>query len=144
METILVVVKTQRGGVHYFPDADKMDLSHGEYLAHPHHHVFHIEVGIEVVHGNRAIECHALETYIHQWLEASHERIGNDRGDMPSQCDLDFKTSSCEQLAEHIITGLHHKYATDAMSVMVLEDGVRGGRVYWVKDKEDSGGTTVD
>lgn len=99
-----IEVNLQWEALHRWPDADKLpDVS---FLKHPHRHIFHIRVRVQVQDSNREIEIILFKRKIEDWLYATYQH--------------DFETRSCEQIAEEILT----EFAAD--EVQVMEDGENG------------------
>ena len=49
-----IKVSFQKEGIHKWPDAK--DVPGVEFLQHPHRHIFHFFVTMEVMHDNREVE----------------------------------------------------------------------------------------
>lgn len=106
---IYAVIRTTTPFIHYYPDAEGAQF----YLRSPHRHLLHIEVKIEQFHDNRDVEYLAGK----YWLDYMLEKM------LPT---LD-ETTSCEQLAEKILTELLWKYGDNRRyEIQVMEDGENG------------------
>jgi hypothetical protein len=63
------------------------------YLHTPHRHLFHVEIGVPVNHGDREVEILALGGAVRSIVEAFGRT---------SDGDIDLGARSCEHLAEYI------------------------------------------
>lgn len=105
-------VSTQFRALHRYPDAEGAE----EFLKHPHHHVFHVEVMVEQFHDNRDVEYFALVSFLEDLITES-----------PGKPPYDRWTMSCEQLARELLQRLLLKYGADRKYIVsVSEDGVNG------------------
>jgi hypothetical protein len=103
-------VTFQREGIHCYPDAPEGV----EFLKHPHRHIFHFRVEVEVFHDDRDIEFILFK----RELEALF-----DDGTLM----LDYK--SCEMLAEEILVYVTTHYGGRCVIVDVSEDQENGSTV---------------
>ena len=113
----LIWVTFRREGVHCYPAAatdnrlntgDEYDVS---FLAHPHRHIFHFRVAIEVFHNDREIEFIQFK----RWLEGLYgEGI----------IELDYK--SCEMIADDLYDQIASRYPERKVVIEVSEDGENG------------------
>jgi len=113
----LIWVTFRREGVHCYPAAatdnrlntgDEYDVS---FLAHPHRHIFHFRVAIEVFHNDREIEFIQFK----RWLEGLYgEGI----------IELDYK--SCEMIADDLYDQIASRYPERKVMIEVSEDGENG------------------
>jgi hypothetical protein len=110
-------VTLQKEGIHYYPAAatdpalctnDYYDVS---FLGHPHRHIFHFKVGIEVEHNDRAIEFIQFK----RWLTKLYEG---------ATLELNYK--SCEMIAEELIDEISVKFPGRKIEVSVSEDNENG------------------
>lgn len=108
-ELTTIIVRTQKEGIHCYPNAP----TEVEFLKSPHRHVFHIEVEIQVFHDDRELEFIIVKRDLDKWLNLN----------------VDYK--SCEMIAKDILNYIDSKW--DASSrytrVDVFEDGENGARV---------------
>jgi hypothetical protein len=113
----MIWVTFQREGIHCYPAAatnpalatgDEYDVS---FLAHPHRHIFHFRVWINVDHSDRDIEFIQFK----RWLENFY-----DKGTLK----LDFQ--SCEMIAENLYKVISYKYPARRVWIEVSEDGENG------------------
>ena len=110
-------VTFQREGIHRYPAAltdpalatgDEYDVS---FLGHPHRHIFHFRVGIDVFHNDRDIEFIQFK----RWLENLYGQ---------GIIALDYK--SCEMIADELYTNIAGRYPGRSMWIEVSEDGENG------------------
>ena len=113
----MVWVTFRKEGVHCFPDAldnpkfatgDEYDVS---FLGHPHRHIFHFKVWIEVEHNDRDIEFIQFK----RWLENLYE---------DGTVQLDHK--SCEMISDELYVVISGKYPRREVWIEVSEDGENG------------------
>jgi len=102
-----IVVNLRWEGVHNWPGCDLPSVL---FLRDPHRHVFHIEIGKPVSHGDRDIEIIIFKRAVLSCLDAHFP-------------DRDMGSLSCEQLAEFLLKEFGAKW------VKVLEDGENGAEV---------------
>ena len=112
-----IFVTFQKEGIHRYPDAltnpklatgDEYDVS---FLGHPHRHMFHFRVAIDVFHDDRDIEFIQFK----RWLENLYKG---------GTLALDFK--SCEMIANDIWEQIEAKYPGRDCTIEVSEDGENG------------------
>ena len=112
-------VTFQKEGIHCYPAAatdpqlatgDHFDVS---FLAHPHRHIFHFKVYIDVFHNDRDIEFIQFK----RWLEQLYS------GDQ-SVLQLDYK--SCEMIADDLYIQIASRYPDRCVTIDVSEDGENG------------------
>jgi hypothetical protein len=113
-------VTFQKEGMHRYPAAatnpelatgDEYDVS---FLAHPHRHIFHFRVWIDVVHNDRDIEFIQFK----RWLENLYR---------DSTLQLDYK--SCEMMADDLYIQIANRYPNRAVWIEVSEDGENGALI---------------
>ena len=113
----LIWVTFQREGIHCYPAAstdpklntnDEYDVS---FLAHPHRHMFHFRVAIEVFHNDRDIEFIQFK----RWLGGLYEK---------STLELDYK--SCEMIADDLYDQIATRYPDRKVIIDVSEDNENG------------------
>jgi hypothetical protein len=109
-------VTFQREGIHKYPAAatdpglatgDQYDVS---FLAHPHRHIFHFRVWIDVFHNDRDIEFIQFK----RWLQSLYQ----------GTLSLDYK--SCEMIADDLYTYIIGRYPGRTVWIEVSEDGENG------------------
>jgi hypothetical protein len=109
-------VTFQCEGIHRYPSAssdptlatnDEYDVS---FLSHPHRHLFHFRVWIDVFHHDRDIEFIQFK----RWLRSLYQGTLN----------LDYK--SCEMMADDLYTQIQGRYPGRSVWIEVSEDGENG------------------
>ena len=115
--TRMIWVTFRKEGVHKYPAAltdpnlatgDEFDVS---FLGHPHRHIFHFKVGIQVFHNDRDIEFIQFK----RWLEKLYSA---------GTLELDYK--SCEMIADDIYMQIATRYPDRKVTIEVAEDGENG------------------
>jgi hypothetical protein len=115
--TKFIWVTFQKEGIHRYPEAltdpalatgDEYDVS---FLGHPHRHIFHFRVSIEVTHNNRDIEFIQFK----RWLEKLYSA---------GTLVLDYK--SCEMMSDDLYLHIAARYPGRAVIIQVSEDGENG------------------
>lgn len=104
-----IQVSFQREGIHCWPDADKHKGV--EFLQHPHRHIFHFYVKMEVTHDDREVEFILFK----RWLENLYTE---------KTLILDYK--SCEMIANDLIEQVSKIYTNRDITVSVFEDDENG------------------
>lgn len=113
----MIWVTFSREGIHRYPAAledpklktgDEYDVS---FLGHPHRHVFHFKVYIEVFHDDRDIEFIQFK----RWLNNLYGQ---------GELQLDYK--SCEMIAEDLYLKINSKYPGREAWIEVSEDNENG------------------
>jgi len=118
-------VTFRKEGIHRYPAAaeDPNLCSAGEYdvsfLAHPHRHMFHFRVRLEVFHNDRDVEFIQFK----RWLENLY---GN------GTLELDWK--SCEMMADDLYNEISSRYPGRFIEIEVSEDGENGCQIFYPKD----------
>ena len=89
----MVWVTFRKEGIHKYPAAlDDPKLVDVSFLGHPHRHIFHFKVWIEVFHDDRDVEFILFK----RWLEGLYD----------GTLELDY--NSCEMIADDL-----HKEVTN-------------------------------
>ena len=110
----LIWVTFQQEAIHRYPAAledpklktgDEYDVS---FLGHPHRHVFHFRVAIEVFHDDREIEFIQFK----RWLQSL------------VKSELDYK--SCEMISDDLYDAIAARYPGREVRIEVSEDGENG------------------
>lgn len=113
-------VTFRKEGIHKYPAAatdpllatgDEYDVS---FLGHPHRHIFHFRVWIDVVHNDRDIEFIQFK----RWLENLY-RDGT--------LQLDYK--SCEMMSDDLYIQIAAKYPGRSVWIEIAEDGENGALI---------------
>ena len=130
IETIKQAAKRQiwvtfrKEGIHKYPAAltdpslatgDEYDVS---FLGHPHRHIFHFRVWIDVFHNDRDIEFIQFK----RWLENLYSGTGPYNEDRV----LELNYKSCEMIADDLYTQIAARYPGRAVWIDVAEDGENG------------------
>lgn len=105
--TRTIFVQFTKEGIHRYPDAPEGV----EFLRHPHRHIFHFRVTLDVFHNDRDVEFILFK----RELEALYSA---------ATLQVDYK--SCEMLAEDLIEYIAKQYPGRSISVEVSEDGENG------------------
>ena len=112
-------VTFRKEGIHCYPAAatdpalatgDQYDVS---FLAHPHRHIFHFRVWIDVFHNDRDVEFIQFKRWLEQ-LYSSNQSV----------LSLDYK--SCEMIADDLYLQIAGRYPGRAVWIEVAEDGENG------------------
>jgi len=113
----MIWVTFQKEGIHCYPAAltdpklatgDEYDVS---FLGHPHRHIFHFKVWIEVFHDDRDIEFIQFK----RWCENLYSN---------GVIKLDHK--SCEMISDELYTTIASKYFDRSIWISVSEDNENG------------------
>jgi hypothetical protein len=124
-------VTFQKEGIHKYPAAahdpklvtgDWRDVS---FLGHPHRHIFHFRVELEVKHDDRDVEFIQFKREL--------ERLYAD-----GTLALDYK--SCEMMARELSEYITSKYSERDVVIEVSEDGENGCRMYFPYIAPTTGG----
>ena len=108
----MIFVTFQKEGIHKYPAAlDDPKLKDVDFLGHPHRHMFHFKVWIEVFHEDRDLEFILFK----RELESLY-----DGGTM----DADY--ASCEMLSDKLHEYIAEQYPERAVWIEVSEDGENG------------------
>ena len=98
----------QREGIHCYPEAlTNPGLADVSFLGHPHRHIFHFKVYIEVLHDNRDIEFIQFK----RWLE-----------ELYGQEALALNNQSCEMIANNLYQAINSRYPDRDVWIEVSED----------------------
>lgn len=113
----MIWVTFQKEGIHRYPDAEtNPNLASGDeydvsFLAHPHRHIFHFKIWIQVFHDDRDIEFIQFK----RWLENLYK---------DNILDLDHK--SCEMISDDLYKAISSRYDNRAIWIEVSEDAENG------------------
>ena len=105
-------VTFQKEGIHCYPDAP----AGVEFLKHPHRHMFHFKVQIEVFHDDRDIEFILFK----RELEGLYTN---------GTLQLDYR--SCEMMADDLADYIKVNYPGRHLVITVSEDGENGATCYY-------------
>ena len=115
----MIWVTFRREGIHSYPAAsidpslatgDEYDVS---FLANPHRHIFHFNVGIQVFHNDRDIEFIQFK----RWLEKLY------------QGTLELNNKSCEMISDELYMFIASRYPNRNVEITVSEDGENGATI---------------
>ena len=115
-EITTIWVTFQKEGIHCYPAAK--DLEGVEFLQHPHRHMFHFEIELEVMHDDRDVEFILFKRELENLYNAG-------------LLELDHK--SCEMLARDVLDYITEAYPDRDVTVSVSEDGENRGRIRYKK-----------
>ncbi len=113
----LIWVTFRKEGIHMYPAAatepslatgDEYDVS---FLGHPHRHIFHFKVYIQVFHDDRDIEFIQFK----RWLE-----------NLYNKGTLELNHKSCEMIARDLHAIIEERYPAREIWIEVSEDGENG------------------
>jgi hypothetical protein len=108
----MIWVTFRKEGIHKYPAAlTDPNLADVSFLGHPHRHIFHFKVWIEVFHEDRDLEFIQFK----RWLEGLYNE---------GTLQLDFK--SCEMISDDLFTQITTKYPGRHITIEVSEDGENG------------------
>ena len=113
----MIWVTFRKEGIHKYPAAlDDPKLATGDeydvsFLGHPHRHIFHFKVAIEVFHDDRDIEFIQFK----RWMENMYA---------DGTMKLDFK--SCEMISDDLYVAITKRYPGRKIEIDVSEDGENG------------------
>lgn len=102
-------VSFQKEGIHRYPAAK--DLKGVEFLQHPHRHIFHFYVNLEVSHNDRDVEFILFKRELEALFESG-------------AMQADYK--SCEMMAEEMLEYIEREYPGRIVQVEVFEDDENG------------------
>lgn len=108
-----IFVTFRKEGIHRYPDAPEGV----EFLKHPHRHMFHFRVTLDVFHNDRDVEFILFKRELEGLYTAA-------------TLEVDYK--SCEMLAEDLINYISAKYPLRKLSVEVSEDGENGATLVYI------------
>ena len=120
--TSMIWVTFSREGIHRYPAAlEDSKLATGDwddvsFLGHPHRHIFHFRVAIEVFHDDRDIEFIQFK----RWLTRLYEH---------ATLQLDYK--SCEMIADDLYQQISARYPGRTVEIEVSEDAENGCNIKW-------------
>lgn len=119
-----IFVTFQKEGIHKYPDAPEGV----EFLKHPHRHMFHFKVKIEVFHNDRDIEFILFK----RELEGLYYSVGLYTKDTEDgSYHLELNHQSCEMMAEVLYSYVNKTYPNRDVTIEVSEDGENGAIIEW-------------
>jgi len=115
----MIWVTFQKEGIHCYPaaalDPKLQDVS---FLSHPHRHIFHFKVSIDVFHNDRDIEFIQFK----RWLEGLYQEKNG-------LLSLDHK--SCEMIADDLYLRIAERYPNRNVIIDVSEDNENGCSIHY-------------
>ena len=120
-------VTYSKEGVHFYPAAlEEPKLATGgwddvSFLGHPHRHIFHFRVRIEVFHDDRDIEFIQFK----RWLIRLYEQVESSSEVLV----LDHK--SCEMIADELYTEISNRHPGRFVEIEVSEDNENGCNIFY-------------
>ena len=110
-------VTWQTEGIHKYPAAlTDPGLADVQFLGHPHRHIFHFRVWIDVFHNDRDVEFIQFK----RWCESLYSGHG-------AVLSLDYK--SCEMMADDLYIQIASRYPGRVVHIEVSEDGENGALI---------------
>lgn len=108
-------VTFQKEGIHFYPAAlEDPKLADVSFLGHPHRHIFHFKVWLEIFHDDRDVEFIQFK----RWLESLY-----------STQTLELNYKSCEMISNDLYCAIEAKYPSRAVKIEVSEDGENGSYI---------------
>ena len=108
-------VTFQKEGIHCYPAAaTDPKLESVSFLCHPHRHMFHFRVEMEVFHDDRDVEFIMLKRELEGLYNAGTLQLNN---------------MSCEMIARELLIYLTHTYPDRDLAIDVSEDNENGCRL---------------
>lgn len=112
-----VWVTLNREGIHQYPAAlNDDDLAEVQFLGHPHRHIFHMKVAIEVFHNDREIEFILFKRFVEGLF---------DKG------ILHLDSQSCEMISDNLYLQVADRYPRRDIVITVSEDAENGSEIYY-------------
>jgi len=117
----MIHVTFQKEGIHQFPGAVNPEFATGDeydvsFLAHPHRHIFHFNVSIEVYHNDRDIEFIQFK----RWLV-----------NLYNEGTLELNNKSCEMISDDIHEMIASRYPERDIHISVSEDNENGCTIFY-------------
>jgi hypothetical protein len=111
----------QKEGIHAYPAAaSDPNLSDVSFLGHPHRHIFHFRVEIEVTHNDRDIEFIQFK----RWCE-----------NLYSGGTLELNSKSCEMMADDLYAQIGVNFPGRDVIIEVSEDGENGCKITYADSR---------
>ena len=112
MKQRMIWVTFSKEGIHCYPDAlTNPNLADVSFLGHPHRHIFHFKVWIEVTHDDREIEFIQFK----RWLTSLY-----------NDAILNLDNKSCEMISDALHFTIANKYPEREIWIEVSEDNENG------------------
>ena len=116
LDTNMIWVTFRREGIHKYPAAlTDPNLADVSFLGHPHRHIFHFKVWLEVFHDDRDVEFIQFK----RWMENLYD----------STLELSFK--SCEMIADDLYRQINSRYPGRHVIISVSEDNENGCEIVY-------------
>lgn len=118
----MIWVTFRKEGIHMYPMAmldpslktgDEYDVS---FLANPHRHIFHFNVGIQVFHNDRDIEFIQFK----RWLENLYK-----------SGTIELNHKSCEMISDELYEQIASRFPQRDIQITVSEDGENGATIHY-------------
>lgn len=107
-----IYVTFQQEGIHKYPAAlTDPKLAEVSFLGHPHRHMFHFKVHLEVFHDDRDVEFILFKRELQ---------------DLYSNGIMQMDYMSCEMLAQELAKYIQTKYPNRRLKIDISEDGENG------------------
>jgi hypothetical protein len=130
MITTSIWVTFQKEGIHKYPAAaDDPKLQDVSFLAHPHRHMFHFRVELEVFHDDRDVEFILLKRELEGLYTTGTLQLNN---------------MSCEMIARELLTYIQETYRGRNCTINVSEDNENGCTLVYKKDMTLNPGRSID
>lgn len=110
-----IFVTFRKEGIHCYPDAP----TSVDFLKHPHRHMFHFKVSLEVFHNDREVEFIIFK----RWIESLY-----------SDSILQLSYNSCEMISDDLAAQINTYYPGRDFSIEVSEDGENGSYKEYSKE----------
>ena len=115
-----ITVRFQKEGIHCYPEAlTNPKLEDVSFLGHPHRHMFHFTVSLQVTGDNREVEFIQFKRF----LEKQY-----------SEKTLVLDNQSCEMIAHNLIIVIRNEYGNRSVKAEVSEDGENGALIEWIQE----------
>ena len=124
--TNMIWVTFRREGSHRYPAAlEDPNLATGgwddvSFLGHPHRHIFHFRVWIDVFHNDRDIEFIQFK----RWLE-----------NLYGTGTIELNHNSCEMISDDLYEQVARRYPNRDIEITVSEDGENGATIKYNRFK---------
>lgn len=120
MITTNIWVTFQKEGIHKYPAAaTDPNLAEVSFLAHPHRHMFHFRVELEVFHDDRDVEFILLKRELEGLYTSGTLQLNN---------------MSCEMIARELLAYINETYRGRNCTINVSEDNENGCNLVYIKD----------
>lgn len=113
-----IFVTFQKEGIHSYPEAPDVVA----YLRHPHRHMFHFKVTMEVFHDDREVEFIMFKHEMESLYRNESESLFIDQ-------PLQLNNMSCEMLAVNLGKYIEDHYPQRSYRIEVSEDGENGALI---------------